>query len=448
MIVIQDKYVKNIFHFVQMLIMLVSSLSLMFFYNISLTLIAIALSILPMLGAILLGGKLAEKEKLVSETNEVYVSSLKDILSGFPTIKTFQAEKDVHLQFDDINQMLERNKKRANQTEELIVGIGGLTSIIAQIGVMLVGAYFVLNEANHVTIGMVIAFTNLMNFVIQPLAAIPQIIGERKSAKELIHKLSENLVNSCSDSGNEVLEKKATPPFIQLNNVSYTHPDGNIGLSNISLNLKPGKIYGVVGSSGSGKSTLLNLLMKSHQVYTGEILIDQIDLQQITTESLYQSFSLIQQEVFIFNTTIENNVTMFKQFSKDQIEKALRISGLSTLIEAKGNDYKVGENGKYLSGGERQRIAIARALIRANSVVLVDEVTSALDNLTAQQINQTILGLENTTRVVVTHRLDEQTLSHFDEILVMKKGQVVEVGSFQTLMAQKGYFYSLFMVEN
>lgn len=448
MLFIQDKYLKNIFRFIQMLIMLVGSLGLMFFYNISLTLIAIALAILPMLGSILLGGQLAEKEKVVSQNNEVYVSSLKDILSGFPTIKTFQAETDVYDQFDEINQTLEFSKKRANQTEELIVGVGGLTTIIAQLGVMLIGAYFVLNESNHVTIGMIVAFTNLMNFVIQPLAVIPQIMAERKAARGLINKLSQNLMNRYKESGDIVLEKKSTPPMIRLENVSYSHGEGKFGVTNVSLNLEPGKIYGVVGSSGSGKSTLLNLIMKSHQDYSGKITVDQVDLKHITSKSLYDSFSLIQQEFFIFNTTIENNITMFKSFPKDAVERAIQISGLSDLIKSKGEAYQVGENGKYLSGGERQRIAIARALIRENSVILVDEVTSALDNLTAQQINQTLLSMKNMTRVVVTHRLDENTLSQFDEIIVMKKGQVEEVGSFENLMAEKGYFYSLFMVEN
>lgn len=448
MIAIQDKYLKNIFNFIQLLILLVGALSLMFFYNVSLTLIAIGLSILPMLSSVLLGGRLAEKEKIVSKTNETYVSSLKDILSGFPTIKTFKAEKDIHYQFDKINETLENNKKQANQMSELIMGLGVLTSVIAQIGVMLVGAYFILDGTSQITVGMVIAFTNLMNLVVEPLAEIPRILAERKAAKKLIHKLKINLMDNYNETGEIKLEKKTLPPLIQFNNVSYTHSDGNLGLADVSLTLKPGKIYGIVGGSGAGKSTLLNMLMKSHQTYTGEILVDQQDLKQITSGSLYNSFSLIQQEVFIFNTTIENNVTLFKPFPKEKIKRALYLSGLSKLIEQKGVAYKVGENGKNLSGGERQRIAIARALIRDNSVMLIDEVTSALDNLTAQHINQTILALENTTRIVVTHHLDEKILSNFDEIYVMKKGKVVEVGQFEKLMAQKGYFYSLFMVEN
>lgn len=448
MISIKDNYLKNIFNFIQLIIMLIGSLGLMFYYNVYLTLIAILLSILPMLSSILLGGKLGEKERIVSESNEVYVSSLKDILTGFPTIKTFQTEKDVHQQFNTISQTLEENRKNTNKTKELIEGIGSLTGIIAQVGVMLIGAYFVITDSNNLTIGMVIAFTNLMNLVIQPLAVIPKILGERKAAKELIVKLAKNLNNNIVENGTKVLEKGANPPIIRMKNVSYYHEGGNIGVSNVSFKLDSGKIYGIVGGSGSGKSTLLNLIMKSKPNYSGEIFLDDLELQKLTSQSLYNSISLIQQEVFLFDTTIENNVTMFKEFPQKEIDKALSISGLSKLIELKGKDFLVGENGKNLSGGERQRIAIARALIRDNSVILVDEVTSALDNHTAQQINETLINLQGTTRIIVTHRFENQILDQFDEILVMKNGRLVEVGSFKNLMNQKGYFYSLYTVEN
>lgn len=448
MIFIQDKYLKNIFTFVEMLIMLIGALALMFIYSISLTFIAIALSFLPLLVSLFLGGKLSQREKQVSSTNEFYVSTLKDILSGFLTIKTFQAEKDVYRQFDNINRTLEDDKKQAKRTEAFIDGIGQLSGIASHIGVMLIGTYFALGASTHLTIGMVIAFTNLMNFVLQPLTALPQLIGERKAAKELITKLSDNLNNNYEETGTVVLAKKATPPAIELFNVSYSHRDGNIGVADVSLKLEAGKIYAIVGASGSGKSTLLSLLIKSRQNYTGKILVDGIDLQQISTKSLYDTFALMQQEVFIFNTTIGNNITLFKDFAQEKLASAIQISGLDALIKDKGEAYQVGENGKNLSGGERQRIAIARTLIRDNSVILVDEVTSALDNLTALQINQTLLEMQDTTRLVVTHRLDEQILSRFDKIIVMKKGQVVELDSFDKLMEQKGYFYSLFTVAN
>lgn len=232
----------------------------------------------------------------------------------------------------------------------MIEGIGSLTGIIAQVGVMLIGAYFVITDSNNLTIGMVIAFTNLMNLVIQPLAVIPKILGERKAAKELIVKLAKNLNNNIVENGTKVLEKGANPPIIRMKNVSYYHEGGNIGVSNVSFKLDSGKIYGIVGGSGSGKSTLLNLIMKSKPNYSGEIFLDDLELQKLTSQSLYNSISLIQQEVFLFDTTIENNVTMFKEFPQKEIAKALSIPGLSKLIELKGKDFLVGKMVKIYQG--------------------------------------------------------------------------------------------------
>ena len=137
---------------------------------------------------------------------------------------------------------------------------------------------------------------------------------------------------------------------------------------------------------------------------------------------------------------------MFRDFSEEQIDEAIRLSGLSALMEEKGADYLCGENGSGLSGGEKQRISIARSLLKKTQVLLVDEATAALDAETAYQVSSAILGLENVTSIVVTHALDESLLKQYDSILTLKNGSIVETGTFGELLAQKGYFYSLFTI--
>ena len=207
-----------------------------------------------------------------------------------------------------------------------------------------------------------------------------------------------------------------------------------------------GKSYAVVGASGSGKSTLLNLLMASHSGYTGSIRYDDTPLQQISSESLYEMVSCIQQNVFIFNASIRDNITMFSQFPKEEVDRAIELSGLSALVAQRGEDYLCGENGSGLSGGEKQRISIARSLLKQAKVLLVDEATAALDAQTAFQVAGAILDLEGLTRIVVTHSLDENLLKRYDCVLTLKNGRIAETGSFQELMAKKGYFYSLYTV--
>ena len=217
-------------------------------------------------------------------------------------------------------------------------------------------------------------------------------------------------------------------------------------LQDVDLRFDAGRSYAIVGASGSGKSTLLHLLMASRADYSGSILYDNTELRTIAPDSLYELVSVIQQNVFIFNASIRDNITMFSPFPDEAVEQAIALSGLSELLAQRGEDYLCGENGKNLSGGEKQRISIARSLLKQSKVLLVDEATAALDAETAHRVTQSILSLPELTRIVVTHDLDRTTLEQFDEIIVLKNGRITEQGTFDVLMDRREYFYSLFTV--
>ena len=150
--------------------------------------------------------------------------------------------------------------------------------------------------------------------------------------------------------------------------------------------------------------------------------------------------------MFIFNATIRENITLFADFPKEAVERAIRLSGLSQLIAERGEDYLCGENGSGLSGGEKQRISIARSLLKNAQVLLVDEATAALDAQTAHQVSHALLDLSGMTRIVVTHTLEESVLRRYDAILTLRDGRIAEQGSFEELMERRGYFYSLYTV--
>jgi ABC-type multidrug transport system fused ATPase/permease subunit len=230
---------------------------------------------------------------------------------------------------------------------------------------------------------------------------------------------------------------------IRIQNLSFSHDGTERTLEDINLEFGKGKRYAIVGRSGCGKSTLLNLLMRGYDKYDGQILVDDDELQTISLDSLYDLTSIIQQNVFIFNSSIKDNITMFREFDREKVQRAIEIAGLSDLIRERGFDTICGENGINLSGGERQRISIARCILRETPVMLVDEATAALDSVTSSAILSSILNIDGITEIVVTHYLDESLLKRFDDIIVMSGGRIVEVGTFDELIQEQGHFYSL-----
>ena len=156
--------------------------------------------------------------------------------------------------------------------------------------------------------------------------------------------------------------------------------------------------------------------------------------------------SLIQQDVYIFDDSLVNNVKLYGNYADEEVDSAIKMAQLDKLFEEKGNDYKCGENGINLSGGEKQRISIARALIKHTPILLLDEATSSLDNETAQNIEMTFLSLKETTRIVIMHKMNENILRQYDEIIMLKSGKVLEKGTFEELMNKKEAFYSLFNI--
>ena len=163
-------------------------------------------------------------------------------------------------------------------------------------------------------------------------------------------------------------------------------------------------------------------------------------------DSLYELMTVIQQNVFVFNSSIKDNVTMFRDFPDDKIDEAIEKAHLTELISERGTDYLCGENGKSLSGGQKQRISIARSLLKESSILIADEATSALDAQTSHEVINEILELDSMTRIVVTHSLEESLLRRYDEIIVIKDGTIEEKGNFDTLINNNGYFKALYTI--
>ena len=440
---IENNYLAATFTLIELLFCFLGALIMMLYYSPVMLVLAVALSFLPVAVSMKAGNRLTEQEKEISKKNERFVSIVNELLSGFPVIKSFRAEAQASRLFSQRNEQAEEAKKNKRRTEQLISLLANDAGIIAQMGIFLAGAWLAIS-GKGVTAGVVIVFVQLMNYILNPISQVPLLWSNRKAAIALMEKLSDALSENVREEGREKLNVFSEK--IEVKDLTYGYEPESPVLKDLDVQFDAGKSYAIVGGSGSGKSTLLNLLMGSSSNYQGEICIDGVSIKNIESESLYQLMTSVQQNVFVFNDTIRNNVTMFHEFSDKEVTLALERSGLSEFIEKRGEEFVCGENGANLSGGERQRISIARALLRKSPILLVDEATAALDAATARAVSFSILNLVGMTRIVVTHRLEEAILRRYDKILVMKNGTICEQGNFDTLMQQKGQFYSLFQI--
>jgi ABC-type multidrug transport system fused ATPase/permease subunit len=441
---IETNYLEKPFEMAAYALTGVGALAMMIWYSPLLAAVAIVLGVLPVVVAVVTGGALAEREKTVSDRNEGFMAQIKDLLNGFSVIKSFKAEGETQKRFNASSQAVEDAKYRRRWCEAVIGEASGLCGLVMQMGIFFVGAYLAIR--GDITAGTVIIFVNLSGYLLNTINIVPKYWAARKAAAGLVEKLAQVTEEHADRAGDPIPAK--LEDAITLENVTFGYEPEKPVLQNLSMKLEAGKKYALVGASGSGKSTLLNLLMGAYDGYTGSIAIDGKELREVDTDSLYDVMSLIGQNVFLFDDTLYQNITMFRDFPEDKLELAVHRSGLDGLIEAKGESYRCGENGNGLSGGERQRVSIARCLMRETPVLLLDEATAALDNQTAFAVTDAILHLDGLTRVVVTHRLEEALLEQYDGIFVLRNGRVCEAGRFGALMDRKEYFYSLYTVAN
>jgi subfamily B ATP-binding cassette protein MsbA len=235
---------------------------------------------------------------------------------------------------------------------------------------------------------------------------------------------------------------------IELRNVSFSY-DGVDVLRNINLTVEKGKTIALVGSSGAGKSTLADLIPRFHDVSSGELLIDGVNIKSYSLKSIRERISIVTQEPILFNDTIENNIRIGKQdATQPEIEDAARVANAHHFITRKENGFhtNVGDRGSKLSGGERQRLTIARAVIKNPPILILDEATSSLDTESERLVQDAINNMmQNRTSIVIAHRLS--TIRHANEIIVLQKGEIVERGNHDELMQKQGYYWKLVQMQ-
>lgn len=440
---IEEHYFKNILKMFASLITVLFATIALFSINWLVAVVSISLSLIPSLTPMIFKKSMSRKQEDISLANGKYNSDVKDYFNGFETIKSYQLQKIIIAKHQKSAVHLEKNKSQLSILMGKLLGASNFTASGVQFLIILFAGYLTIN--GQMTLGGTIAVTQLAGQAIAPVIEMSNQIAALKSVKGVAQEL-EGIMETKQISNHKQPVKFTDTLTLKNINLKY---EEKIALQQINWDIQKGLKYVIVGESGSGKSTMLKLLQNYFSDYQGEILVDQVEYKDIDENSINHLITILDQSIFLFDDSIEANISLYSSVNQDKITKVIEMTGLTKMIASKEKGLKtlIKEGGRLLSGGERQRIAIARALYKGSQLLLLDEATSALDNQTAREIEEMLINLPDTTAIVVTHRLDQEMLKAYDEIIVMAAGEIVEQGSFEKLLRKQGAFYQLYQLE-
>ena len=490
---IKEQFLDQIPIITQIFFCGIGAIIVMLRYNVFLACMSCVLSLIPFFAALYSGKNMGELEERLSTKNAEYLAFLKDFSIGFTIIKSYKVEAIFSKLHAAVNEKTEETMLRRERCVEKVNYFAAISGYITRLSILFLSAYIAFTR-HSISIGTVIAFSQLIHYLIDPLSSLPSMLSEAKAAYRLtdkfweIIKSGEELQNTSENNRvkeeiaeiqsvtedkkiieeQEISEQKQSLDeaalslhgellsitsiarkacSISFNHIYFSYSEGKEVLKELNLRVKEGEKVVLLGTSGSGKSTILKILMGMERAQSGTIRIGGQDTMDLGEDRIFREISYIQQEVFIFDGTIRENISLFQNYREEELQSVIERAGLRNLVKEKGLSYRCGENGAALSGGERQRISIARSLLRKTPILLADEITASLDKENTYLVLDTLLNIENTTEILVLHDLDSRILSRVDRICVLKNGKVEEEGNFTELLEKKGYFYALYHVE-
>ena len=478
---IKEQFLDQIPIITQIIFCGIGAVIVMLRYNVFLACMSCALSLIPFFAAVYSGKNMGALEDRLSTKNAEYLAFLKDFSIGFTIIKSYKVEAIFSKLHGAVSEKTEETMLKRERCAEKVNYFAAISGYITRLSILFLSAYIAFTRQS-ISIGTVIAFSQLIHYLIDPLSSLPSMLTEAKAAYRLTDKfwdtmkreeesrntpennrvkeeqiaeiqsvledkkiIEEKEIRAQKQSPNEW--KSSLRGELIFDKIYFSYSEGKEVLKGLNLQVKEGEKVVLLGTSGSGKSSILKILMSMERAQSGTIRIGGQDTMDLGEDRIFKEISYIQQEVFIFDGTIRENISLFQTYREEELQSVIERAGLRNLIKEKGLDYLCGENGVALSGGERQRISIARSLLRKTPILLADEITASLDKENTYLVLDTLLNIENTTEILVLHDLDSRILSRVDRICVLKNGKVEEEGNFTELLEKKGYFYALYHVE-
>ncbi len=424
---------------------IVVTLFFLFFISSELTLFILLL--IPVIGFVI--GRITKSLKKHSEQVSIKygetLSTLDETLGGLRVIKAFNIEKLLRSRFLKNNNELLDAKNSISYKRDLASPVSEVMGVMLFTVILFLGGRLVVQnkllEAS-VFLGYLGIFYNIIN----PAKALSTSFSNMRKGAAAINRIEEILNTPITvDDNPNGKQLTVFSSKIEFRNVRFAYDDVVI-LDGVNLTVDKGKTVALVGSSGAGKSTLADLVPRFHDVTSGEVLIDGINIKDYSLESVRNQMSIVTQEPILFNDSIAHNIALgsVDTVTDEQIIAAAKIANAHDFIIKKENGYQsnIGDRGSKLSGGERQRLTIARAVLKNPPILILDEATSSLDTESERLVQDAINNMmQNRTSIVIAHRLS--TIRHADEIIVLQKGKIVERGTHDELLAQNGFYRKL-----
>ena len=416
----------------------------MFSRNWKLALLPLFTMILCGVVAVVMERKLDKVYEDISEENAVLTTVAEENLAGVRTVKAFAREQH------EIKKFLSHNNRyyELNITQSKVLvkyypmfqfvgkALPVCTTVLGGISVM----------KGEMSLGALVAFVEYTRNCTWPMEMMGWLANDVSAGVASFKKIKKiygekpEIVNIENPVVLEKVKGKVT-----FENVSF-EVDGKKILEDISFTVPDGKTLGIMGATGSGKSTIINLLQRFYDVKEGVVKLDGVDIRDLTLKQLRSSISVVLQDVFLFSDTIEENIKMGqrKSLAMDEIKDAANRAQASGFIEKLEEQYEtvIGERGVGLSGGQKQRISIARAFSKKSPILVLDDSTSALDMETEHEIQKTLNELQNTTKIIIAHRIS--AVRKADEIIYLENGKIAERGTHEELLAKKGLYYETY----
>ena len=399
------------------------------------------LVIMPM--ALLPLQMLAKKMKRYSRSSQEsaadLTSRLTEMFNNIEIIKSNSSQDYEQEKFAKENMNFFKLSVKQSKINALVSPILEVFGSIAIAIAIYAGAHEVIDD--HMTVGSFFAFVTALFMLYDPIKKFSNIHNQMQDALAATERIDELFKTTANIVSGE--KQLGHIDQIHFKNVFLKYDD-SVALQNINIETQKGKVYALVGDSGAGKSSLVNLLVRFYDVSSGQLQINDINIQEYTLDSLHKKLAFVTQRIFIFQDTIAHNVAYGEEVDEARVINALKKAFVWDFVEtlSEGIETRLDEFGTNLSGGQRQRIALARALYKDPEVLILDEATSALDNKSEKAIQLALEGIkEEMITFIVAHRLS--TIEHADEILVFEEGKIVDRGTYSELSASSEAFQKL-----